>query len=928
MLQLQAVVALNRGPFESGLSSISAAVSKATGAMMMAFGGVAGEIFAMTKAFGAMGAAVGIMKKSVSVGASFEQQMANVASVSGLVGDELTGVSAAAMDMAKTTRFTATQAGDALYSLASAGISTADAMTATLRPALLLAGATLSNTSLATETMTAALANFKIPASDATRVADQFAGAIASSPANMERLGDAFKYAGPAAAGFGISLEKTVAEVAAFHVAGMRGGMAGTAFRQVLIQLSQASEDTASVIGSALQGWTAGTEGITGAVERLNAAGVDTDLVIRELGARAGPALAAMMQLGSEAMQELAVRISESADVAKMYETQINTLSGRFAIFKSAVEDVFLKIYGELSPVLTEATQKAIELADAFGDLITAVFAGDWDTVKTMMTSAFDAAVVSARNAIEAAKDFFAAVLSALGLDSTIQSLKNLFNSLQETVKTMGTAASGVFNRLADVKWSEILNAALETIDDALSLIADSMTAVVKAVDWLIKGWQSLSDETRAVIAVIGGTAGLTVVVLALDAAITRFATVLVGTAVKSLASFAAASTSASAAFAAFPVAATAAVAAAGAVGAALGLLIRQIPGVAEAMDSLAEKTLRLIGVFEDEDEALKRKREYWRKEREANQDLIKAKSEAREAADEYIQKIKAENDAIAEAVLAEIAAEKATSNRTETVKKLSPFLDEMRKSQEQANSAMENAAVGLVALGPTTRAVIGNIDDMNEANEEAAKSFLGYKTPVDRLFDDLRKGTVAMTDFEAASRGLKDGVLDAADAIDETAESSEKSTEEIEKLHSAFGEMNDFDVANFTSRIKLLAAGLRGLDMPDISLPDISDFRIPNITNQSLTRFATALLRLSKITGVDLSALTTISKTLKKIKIPEIDGVSKFLAAMATLRDGLVKLDFGKVGTMSIDIKGSVVSQKLDDIYKLLRGAEGVIWA
>ena len=722
MLQLQAVVALNRSPFESGLKSISAAVSNASGAMIMAFGGVTGEIYAMTKAFGPFGAAVAIMKQSVGVGASFEQQMANVASVSRLVGDELDGVRAAAMEMAKTTRFTATEAGDALYSLASAGVSTSDALIATLRPALLLAGATLSDTSLATETMTAALANFKIPASDATRIADQFAGAIASSPANMERLADAFKYAGPAAAGFGISLEKAVAEVAAFHVTGLRGQMAGTAFRQVLIQLSKASEDTASVIGAALQGWTVGTESITGAVERLNDAGVDTELVINELGARAGPALAAMMKLGADAMHELAARISDSADVAKMYEIQINTLSGRFAIFKSAVEDVFLKLYGELSPALTAATEKAIELTDAFGDLITAVFSGDWNKIKEMMTSAFESAMDAARNAIDAVLDFGSAVLSALALDQTIQSVKTLFNSLRNAVEAMGDTAESLFDRLADVNWADVLSNALKILDDVLSLVVNGMTAVIDAVTWLIKGWQSLSGETKAVIAAVGGTAGLTVAVLALDAALAKLSAVLLGTVVKALASFATASASASASLAAFPVATAAAVAGAAAFGAGLGLLIRQIPGVADAMDNLAERTLKLLGVFVDEDEELKRRQEYWRAEREANQDLIKAKSDARAESELYVKKIDEENAAIAESVIAELNAEKAIKTRMESVKKMSPFLSEMQKEQQKANSSIENATVGMITMGPVMHSVITATDDMKKSTTKSVE--------------------------------------------------------------------------------------------------------------------------------------------------------------------------------------------------------------
>lgn len=722
MLQLQAVVALNKSPFESGLSSISAAVSNAASAMSMAFGGVAGEILAMSRAFGPMGTAVAVMKESINVGAGFEQQMANVASVSGLTGAELVKVSDAALEMAKTTRYTATQAGDALYSLASAGINTADAMAATLKPALLLAGATLSNTALATETMTAALANFQIPATQATRIADQFVGAIASSPATMERMADAFKYAGPAAAGFGISLEKAVAEVAAFHIAGLRGEMAGTAFRMALIQLSQESQKSGSVIGQALGDWKAGTDGITGAVQRLNAAGIDTEVVIQTLGARAGPAMAAMMQLGSEAMTELAIRIQNAADVSKMYETQINTLSGRFAIFKSAVEDVFITLYGHMSPALTEITKKATEVADAFGDLLRAMFAGDWEKVRAMITGAFYAVVDAGAQAIETIKEFVSALLTSLGLNSTIGALKNMMTALSDAFESVSDVAGGAFSKLSDVSWSDVLKSALETLDDALSLILAGITGVIQAVDWLIEGWQSLSAETKTVIGVVAGTAGLTVAVLALDAALAKLGALLMATVIKAMASFAAASASASASFAAFPLATTAAVAGAAAFGAGLGLLIRQIPGVAEAMDDLAVRTLNMLGVFVEEDEALKRNQEYWKRQREVRQDEIKAKDAARSSGDEYIRNLQAQNDEIGEWALAQVAAEKALSQTAEKVEKISPFLAEMNQKQRDLNSAMNNATVGMIAMGPVMSTVMTNTGKMADATQKAAE--------------------------------------------------------------------------------------------------------------------------------------------------------------------------------------------------------------
>ena len=104
---LSAVVRLDPKPFQSGLAGLQNIVSNATGAMALAFGGVAGEILAMGRAFGPAGATVAALRPIIDTGAKFEQAMANVASVTGLAGKELEGLGEAARDIASKTAFTA-----------------------------------------------------------------------------------------------------------------------------------------------------------------------------------------------------------------------------------------------------------------------------------------------------------------------------------------------------------------------------------------------------------------------------------------------------------------------------------------------------------------------------------------------------------------------------------------------------------------------------------------------------------------------------------------------------------------------------------------------------------------------------------------------------------------------------------------------------
>lgn len=874
-LNLQAVVSLNKSPFESGLGSIQAAVSNATGAMMVAFGGVAGEIIGMTRAFGPMGAAVTILKESVTVGASFEQQMANVASVTGLAGGELDRLSEAAREMAKTTRFSATQAADALYSLGSAGVQGADAIADALEPALLLAGATASNTALATETLTAAMASFQIPASQTTRIADQFAGAISASPANMQRLADAFRYAGPAAAGFEISLEKTVAEVSAFHIAGLRGEQAGTAFRQVLIQLSAAASKTGTEISDALQGWEASTEGITGAARRLSKAGIEGDEIIKALGARAGPALAALMKIGADAMDALAIRIQRNADVAKMYETQINTLSGRFDIFKSAVQELWLELYGRLAPVLTDLAVRATGLADAFGSLIRAVFAGDWAAVRKMMTEAFDAGRNAGGNFVEY--------------------LRGL-NWLEIISPAMKIDWRGVFDR-ARIGYLDAFN----RIYGSLTQFAAQVTRFLGAIDWMQLGRDALDAAKQA---------GMWILETIEEA--------VSGEAMKS--TFA-----------------------------SLGEMIGNALHMAYDL---------LRGMFDSYLASVKDS------ENRLGEALWNVFSNIFMAVRDFIV-------GILEGLFGAGIVDKVVTGAyimllrlQETFQKSAAWIVDMWRNFMFELVDLAGGMVSGVARFFRLKGIadkikkgadeiadgfIGGTNPMRDAAEKTEEQIAGLhkyldelKTPAENLVSPFQK---AAEETEKAGKAAADAapkIATVPKVVKPVAEGLKKITDAASDTKDEFAGMSDevsdfkgkkltvFDYSEFVQSLKYMSVALKGVDVPDIALPEISKFKLPKITTTSVSRFAEALRNLAvRIAGMDLSALQALK--LPEFKMPDLTPakVKTFLKSLGDLKDGLMELDFGALGKMDIQIKGAKKAEStLDEILKLLESAKGIVWA
>ena len=182
------------------------------------------------------------LSSSVETFTQFEQSMQNTFSVMGASADEMNLLTQTAQKMGETTRFSASQASQALYSLGSAGQSASEAVNS-LQGVLRLAGATGADLAFSSETIASTLSQFNLKAGKASHVADVFAKAISKSQANIGKLAYSMKYVGPVASGLGISLETTTAALMKLYNTGYGGEQAGTYLRQAFQRLASGTED-------------------------------------------------------------------------------------------------------------------------------------------------------------------------------------------------------------------------------------------------------------------------------------------------------------------------------------------------------------------------------------------------------------------------------------------------------------------------------------------------------------------------------------------------------------------------------------------------------------------------------------------------------------------------------------------------------------
>jgi len=297
------------------------------------------------------------IKGAIDIAGTFEQSMANVASVSKSTEAEFQALNNAAMEAGETTRFTASQAADALYSLASAGMSATESVKA-LDGVLMLAGSTQSDLATTSASMVATLRQYNLDASESTRVSNVFAAAIGNSMANMGKLTSSMTQVGPVASALGVSLEETVGSLEALYDAGYRGEQAGTALKAILGKLAAETDPTTKklvALGLSFEDIDTSSNSLANVFGTLSEAGLSTGEVMGAFGQEAGGQILALMSAGREGIEDYTEAITDTNAAAEMYAIQNDTLKGSMDRLKSATESAKIKFITGFTPAIRNA---------------------------------------------------------------------------------------------------------------------------------------------------------------------------------------------------------------------------------------------------------------------------------------------------------------------------------------------------------------------------------------------------------------------------------------------------------------------------------------------------------------------------------------------------------------------------------------------
>ncbi|MBR2085584.1 MAG: phage tail tape measure protein, partial [Oscillospiraceae bacterium] len=135
---------------------------------------------------------------AVKTASDFDSAMSKVAAVSGATGDELDALRDKAREMGAKTKFSASEAAEAMNYMAMAGWKTTD-MLEGIEGVMNLAAASGEDLATTSDIVTDALTAFGLKAEDSAHFADVLAAASSNANTNVSMMGETFKYCAPIA---------------------------------------------------------------------------------------------------------------------------------------------------------------------------------------------------------------------------------------------------------------------------------------------------------------------------------------------------------------------------------------------------------------------------------------------------------------------------------------------------------------------------------------------------------------------------------------------------------------------------------------------------------------------------------------------------------------------------------------------------------
>lgn len=323
--------------------------------------GAGKKMMGITTVIGGVGVA------AVKTAADFDSAMSQVAAVSGATGKDFDALRNKAREMGAKTKFSATEAAEAMNYMAMAGWKTED-MLSGIEGIMNLAAASGEDLATTSDIVTDALTAFGLSAKDSGHFADILAAASSNANTNVSMMGETFKYCAPIAGALGFSAEDTAEAIGLMANAGIKSSQAGTALRTIMNNLA----GDVKISGKAIGDVTIATTNADGSMRDLSDILADCRSAFGNLtesekaqaaeslvGKNAMSGFLALMNAGEGDIDKLSSAIDNcDGSAEKMAMTMQDNLAGQLTILKSQLQELVISFGDILMPAIRSIVSK------------------------------------------------------------------------------------------------------------------------------------------------------------------------------------------------------------------------------------------------------------------------------------------------------------------------------------------------------------------------------------------------------------------------------------------------------------------------------------------------------------------------------------------------------------------------------------------
>ncbi|MDO8232742.1 phage tail tape measure protein [Citrobacter werkmanii] len=272
----------------------------------------------------------------ISTTRQYSQSLSDLQAITGATSAQMKLYDQAAQEMGRTTEYSASQAAEAIKLMASAKpelLSTSAGLTAATKSALTLAQAAGTTLPDATRTLALSLNQFGAGASEADRYINVLAAGAKFGSSEIADTAAAIKNGGVAAAQAGVGFETLNAAIQVLAEREVKGGEAGTALRNVILNLEKGADKTLkpSVVG------------LSQALENLAGKNLSTRQAVKLFGVENLSAASILVQ-NREKVESLTAALTGTQTAHEQAEIRVNNLNGDLLSLTSAFEGLIIKV--------------------------------------------------------------------------------------------------------------------------------------------------------------------------------------------------------------------------------------------------------------------------------------------------------------------------------------------------------------------------------------------------------------------------------------------------------------------------------------------------------------------------------------------------------------------------------------------------------